>query len=281
MIRGYLIGCLALSVSLFWEPAEVQAQAPKEFSNSLGMKLVRINKGSFTMGSPEAEIGRAPDELEHPVTLRKDYYLGVCEVTQSQYQKVMRKNPSYFQGRRVDGESGDLPVEQVSWEDAVLFCKRLSELPEEKMAGRSYRLPTEAEWEFACRADSSSAYFFDTDPATLDEYAWFKKNSADRTHPVGTKKPNPWGLFDMHGNVAEWCSDWFAEYPTGEVFDPIGPKKETLRISRGGGWNFEAPKCRSASRDKDQPISRYVNLGFRVALDGATTPSPNQGSSQP
>ena len=156
-------------------------------------------------------IGRAPDELEHPVTLRKDYYLGVCEVTQSQYQKVMRKNPSYFQGRRVDGESGDLPVEQVSWEDAVLFCKRLSELPEEKMAGRSYRLPTEAEWEFACRADSSSAYFFDTDPATLDEYAWFKKNSADRTHPVGTKKPNPWGLFDMHGNVAEWCSDWFAE----------------------------------------------------------------------
>ena len=147
---------------------QLQAQTPKEITNSIGMKLVLIPKGTFMMGSPESEEGRDKnDETQHEVTISKDYYLGVYEVTQAQYEKMMGKNPSYFQGAKVGNENANLPVEKISWDDAVEFCKKLSDLPEEKKVGRVYRLPTEAEWEYACRAGSKTAYSFDDEEGLI------------------------------------------------------------------------------------------------------------------
>ena len=206
----FILGMIQLS-------SQTYAQSPKEIVNSIGMKLVLIPKGTFTMGSPESEQYRFELEAQHEVTISKDYYLGLTEVTQGQYEKVMGTNPSYFRGNKVQGESSNHPVEEVSWEDAVEFCKKLSELPEEKKAGRVYRLPTEAEWEYACRAGSKTAYSFGADSKSLVDYAWFRENSGYQTHPVGEKKANAWGLYDMHGNVWEWCSDWYGEYPKGTV----------------------------------------------------------------
>ncbi len=195
----------------------------KEITNSIGMKLVLIPKGTFQMGSPIEEAGADNDEHLHQVTISKDYYLGVTEVTQGQYKKVMGVNPSRFQRLAFASDSSMYPVESVSWEDAVEFCKRLSELPEENKAGRVYRLPTEAEWEYACRAGSKTAFYFGDDLELIGAYAWHAANSGGRTHPVGEKKPNAWGLHDMHGNVWEYCSDWFDDYPEGAVTDPVGP----------------------------------------------------------
>jgi formylglycine-generating enzyme required for sulfatase activity len=249
-----------------------KAQAIKEITNSIGMKLVLISKGTFMMGSPESEKGRDDVETQHEVTISKDYYLGVYEVTQAQYEKVIGKNPSQFQGGRVGNENADLPVEQVSWDDAVEFCKKLSELPEEKKAGRVYRLPTEAQWEYACRAGSKSAYSFGESSKSLGDYAWFDKNSNGRTHPVGEKKANAWGLYDMHGNVWEWCSDWYGEYPNGALSDPTGPKEGSFRVFRGGSWRYVAADCRSAVRYRNGPSFRYYSIGFRVALSPSGIP---------
>ncbi len=244
------------------------AQAPKEITNSIGIKLVLIPKGTFTMGSPMEEEGAHHDERQHQVTISKEYYLGVTEVTQGQYEKVMGINPSYFQKRVLrNSDSSMYPVEQVSWKDAVEFCKRLTELPEEKQAGRIYRLPTEAEWEYACRAGSETAYSFGASSPSLGDYAWFVENSISQTNPVGVKKPNSMGLYDMHGNVWEWCSDWLGEYPNGVVSDPNGPKDGSLRVNRGGSWFDEAALCRSANRSGFEPSLRFDLFGFRVALN--------------
>jgi formylglycine-generating enzyme required for sulfatase activity len=265
------------------------------------MKLVLIPKGTFTMGSPIEEEGADEDEQQHQVTISKDYYLGVTEVTQGQFEKVMGTNPSYFQKRVIrKSDSSMYPVEQVSWEDAVEFCKRLSDLPEEKKAGRVYRLPTEAEWEYACRAGSKTAYSFGESARSLGDYAWIGNNSGSReldcdtlwakmknnpqeyldtllsagcaTHPVGEKKPNAWGLYDMHGNVWEWCSDWYGVYPKGAVKDPTGAKEGSKRVSRGGSWRNVAGLCRSASRGGGSPSRRYAIIGFRVALSSSGIP---------
>jgi formylglycine-generating enzyme required for sulfatase activity len=179
------------------------AQADREITNSIGMKLVLIPKGTFTMGSPEneqvGELSRELDEPQHEVTISQDYYLGVYEVTQAQYKKVMGENPSSFQGANVaerdpqtgrvlkEIDSSNHPVEMVSWQDAVKFCQRLSELPEEKKAGRVYRLPTEAEWEYACRAGSKKAFSFGNGVKSLSDHAWYRENSNLQTHPVGEK----------------------------------------------------------------------------------------------
>jgi formylglycine-generating enzyme required for sulfatase activity len=246
---------------------QLQAQSPKEITNSIGMKLVLIPKGTFMMGSPKSEEGRQKDETQHEVTISKDYYLGVTEVTQGQYQKVMGKNPSYFKKRIIrESDSSMYPVEAVSWEDAVEFCKKLSELPEEKKAGRVYRLPTEAEWEYACRSGSKSAYSFGESSKSLGDYAWFDGNSNGQTHPAGENKANAWSLYDMHGNVWEWCSDWYGDYPNGAVSDPVGPPGGSLRVFRGSGWFIEAARCRSALRYGSAPDNRFNFIGFRVAL---------------
>ena len=248
------------------------AQPPKTITNSIGMKLVLIPEGTFMMGSPESEEGRKENETQHEVTISKDYYLGVTEVTQAQYEKVIGKNPSYYQGAIVGNENADLPVEQVSWDDAVEFCKKLSELPEEKNAGRVYRLPTEAQWEYACRAGSKTAYSFDDEEGLLYEHGWFNRNSSDRTHTVGLLEPNAWGLYDMHGNVWEWCSDRYGEYPKGALSDPTGPKEGSYRVSRGGGWLSGAAGCRSAYRYWDYPSLRDGIIGFRLALSPSGIP---------
>ncbi len=245
---------------------QLQAQSPKEITNSIGVKLVLIPKGTFMMGSPESEQGRNENETQHEVTISKDYYLGVYEVTQAQYEKVMGKNPSHFQGAKVGNENADLPVEMVSWDEAVKFCKKLSDLPEEKKAGREYRLPTEAEWEYACRAGSKTAYSFDDEEGLLPEYGWFNRNSSRRTHTVGLLEPNAWGLYDMHGNVWEWCSDRHGEYPKGAVSDPTGPKEGSFRVYRGGSWFIDAADCQSAYRNGGDPSLRFRYVGFRLAL---------------
>jgi formylglycine-generating enzyme required for sulfatase activity len=242
------------------------AQSPKELTNSIGMKLLLIPKGTFTMGSPESEQGRQKEEVQHEVTISKDYYLGVYEVTQAQYEKVMGKNPSLYQGALVGNLDADLPVEKVSWDDASGFCKKLSDLPEEKKAGRKYRLPTEAEWEYACRAGSKTAYSFDDEEGLLPEYGWFNRNSSDRTHTVGLLEPNAWGLYDMHGNVSEWCSDLYGEYPKVSVSDPVGPREGSHRVIRGGSWLYLSEDCRSATRSHSDPLGSGTYGGFRVAL---------------
>jgi formylglycine-generating enzyme required for sulfatase activity len=240
-------------------------EAAKELVNSIDMKLVLIPKGTFMMG-PESAEGRTERKTQHQVTLTNDFYLGVTEVTQAQYQKVMGENPSRFQNDKIKGDSSNHPVEKVSWLDAVDFCNRLSELPEEKKAGRVYRLPTEAEWEHACRAGSKTAYFFGDEAQSLSEYAWFGINGDSQTHPVGSKKPNAWGLYDMHGNVWEWCSDWYSDYPEKPVIDPTGPSKATDHVVRGGSYANEPTGCRSATWSCFRPKDRFLHLGFRVAL---------------
>ena len=172
---------------------------------------------------------------------------------------MMGKSPSKF-------KAPQNPVEQVSWDEAVEFCRKLSELPEEKSAGYAYRLPTEAEWEYACRAGTTTKYSFGDSDSELDEYAWYGKAEAlgGTTHPVGEKKPNAWGLYDMHGNVWEWCQDWHGKYLSGPVTDPTGPSSGSFRVFRGGGWSFISQDCRSAFRSGFSPGSRSHYLGFRV-----------------
>jgi len=216
-----------------------------------GVELKWIAPGSFQMGSPYSSE-------KYRVSLSSGYWLGATEVTQGQWQSVMGSNPSSFKG-------SNLPVEQVSWEDAMEFCRKLTE--RERAAGRlaeglSYTLPTESQWEYACRAGTSGEYAGD-----LDAMGWYDKNSGRRqTHPVGIKRANGWGLYDMHGNVWEWCSDWYGSYPSGSVTDPTGANTGSSRVCRGGCWGDSARRCRSASRSSGLPGGRSRYLGFRLAL---------------
>ena len=242
----------------------------KVLTNSIGMKLVLIKGGSFIMGGDPAREDVDTDERQFKATISKDFYIGVFEVTQSQYAKVMGTNPSQFQGKRVNGSTSSFPVEQVSWNDAVRFCKKLSERSEERAAGRTYRLPTEAEWECACRAGTETSFSFGDDPGRLGEYAWFASNGQERTHEVGKKKPNAWGLHDMHGNAWEWCADWFDYYPRASTVDPTGPPTGSDRVYRGGSWNYGPHYSRSANRTATAGDFRgfpFLSISFRVAMD--------------
>ena len=242
------------------QPTRAEA---KVISNSIGMTLVGIPAGEFMMGSPDsASYAHSNEKPQHRVRITKPFYLGAYEVTQGQYEKVMGKNPSFK-------KSGpDAPVEGVSWDDAQEFCRKLSELAGEKEAGRRYRLPTEAEWEYACRAGSAEKYCYGGDGSRLGDYAWYSNNSDGMTHQVGQKKPNAWGLYDIHGNVWEWCVDWYGSgyYAISPMDDPAGPATGSYRVGRGGGWGGDADDCRSAYRLGPEPGSRGNFLGFRVAV---------------
>ncbi len=248
----------------------LEAKANNGITNSMGMKLVPIARGKFQMGSLFREEGYRLAEQRHEVTLTRDYYLGAFEVTQAQYSKLMGNNPGYFQGDLVGNvDSSNHPVDRVSWEDAVEFCKRLSELPEERAAGRVYRLPTEAEWEYACRAGSNAPFGFGG-LELVDDYGWFSSNCNGISQPVGRKDPNAWGLYDMHGNVMEWCSDWAGDYPEGAVSDPTGPKEGYSRMIRGGAWLTPAVLGKSGNRAFHfPPDTRSDYVGFRVALSSS------------
>jgi formylglycine-generating enzyme required for sulfatase activity/serine/threonine protein kinase len=245
-----------------------------ETTNSIGMKLVLIPPGDFQMGSPQDENGRYDDEgPQHWVRITKPFYLGVYAVTQEEYERVMGNNPSGFK-KSEEADKQRFPVENVSWEDAKKFCEQLSALPKEREQGHVYRLPTEAQWEYACRAGSITRYCFGDDVSKLKDYAWYGSNGG--THPVGKKRPNAFGLYDMHGNVWQWCEDWFGSYAASAVVDPTGPASGSCRVDRGGGWDVVAGGCRSAYRF-DSPGLRGYSLGFRVSLVLAEENDSKQG----
>ena len=230
--------------------------------------LVFIPPGTFRMGSPTDEVDRFDWEgPQTAVTISRGFWMGKYEVTQGEYEAVMGSNPSWFTGDTT------LPVEQVSWFDATDYCGALTQ--RERAAGRIgtnsvYRLATEAEWEYACRAGTSDRRFsYGDDPGytNLANYAWYDGNSGYMTHPVGEKLPNPWGLHDMHGNVWEWCQDWWSySLPGGIAVDPQGPATGSDRVVRGGVWYYYARCCRSASRTYDYPDYWDIDFGFRVLL---------------
>ncbi|MDA7617961.1 formylglycine-generating enzyme family protein [Verrucomicrobia bacterium] len=228
----------------------------------LNMQMMAIHGGTFVMGSPEDEQHREDDEgPQTTVNITKPFWLGKTEVTQAQWKAVMGNSPSHFKG-------DDLPVEMVSWNDAVDFCEKLNEMKRDTLPdGYHYTLPTEAQWEYACRAGTTTRFSYgnDTGYSQLGDYAWYDDNSSGKTHPVGEKLPNDWGLHDMHGNVWEWCLDWYGDYTGGSVLDPQGPQSGTYRVNRGGSWFILARYCRSAFRSGLRPDSTDY-LGVRVAL---------------
>jgi formylglycine-generating enzyme required for sulfatase activity len=270
---------LLISLVIGSSAVHLRAEQPKSVRNSAGMKLILIPAGQFTMGSAKKHEG-VPDETQHEVIISKPFYIGAFEVTQGEWKKLMGSNPSHFQGdkltmRRTQAgkplkiDSGRYPVESISWVEAVEFCKKLSESPAEMKAGRVYRLPTEAEWEYACRAGSQHDYAFGEKPEPLPKNDWVLSNSEGHTHPVGEKKANAWGLFDVHGNVREWCEDNLDVYPTGEVKDPRGPKSNLSgnRVFRGGSWHNAPEMCRISLRSSGLPIDKNYQIGLRIAAD--------------
>lgn len=222
-----------------------------------GIVVRWIPSGRFTMGSPASEEGRFSVETPHEVVLSRGFFMAETECTQRQWESLMGGNPSGFQGP-------DLPVEQVSWNEAMEFCRRLTEVHQREgrlAPGWIWRLPTEAEWEYASRAGSVGPRH-----GELDAIAWHEGNSGKRTHAVRGREPNDWGLYDTIGNVFEWCLDWQGEYPSGPQLDPAGSESGTSRVGRGGSWSQGPRKCRSASRNSGEPQVTVDVLGFRPAL---------------
>ncbi len=248
------------------EPVEETGSAPEEtevddssYINSIGIEFVKISAGDFLMGAPEEEKYSDKDERPvHQVTITKDFYIGVYEVTQEQWEEVMGSNPSYFTG------DSSLPVEKVSWDDANDFVEELNKMENTD----TYRLPTEAEWEYTARAGTDTAFSFGDDPTMLTNYGWYDDNSEDKTRPVGMKKANPWGLYDVHGNVAEWVLD---EYHSKYHNAPSDGSEWTggvdRRVFRGGSWENAEVNCRSASRDSIGEGSRTNYIGLRLVKE--------------
>ncbi len=234
-------------------------------------RMVRILPGTFMMGSPPTEEGREEDEIQHEVRITRPFLLSATEITQNQYEQILGVNPSRH------GGDPELPAENMSWTDAAFFCNRLSRATglEEcyRISGQKvtwpkglrchgYRLPTEAEWEYAARAGQTGSY---PGAQTLNELGWHKDNAAGASHRVGVKMPNPWGLYDMSGNVWEWVWDWLGEYPAGPESDPLGPETGTQKLDRGGSWDTVRANLRSANRGWSKPSSHISSRGFRVA----------------
>ena len=234
--------------------------------NSIGMEFVYITPGTFMMGSPVTEKGRNKNERRHQVTLSNGFFMQTTPVTQGQWKKIMNDNPSYF---KKCGD--DCPVEEVSWNDTKEFIKKLNDKDQQN----NYRLPTEAEWEYAARAGTETATYVgeidavnDKNEPMLDKIAWYNENSKRTTHPVAKKKPNDWGLFDMLGNVWEWCEDIYGEYNDESETDPKGASSGSSRVVRGGSWHDDARGCRAADRGRFDPGDRDLNLGFRLLRIG-------------
>jgi formylglycine-generating enzyme required for sulfatase activity len=251
--------------------------------NSIGMRFKRIAPGRFMMGSPKDEAGRGDDEPRHAVEITEPFHMGVYPVTQQEYAQVMGTNPSFFSatggGRQVvrGRDTSRHPVERVSWEDTQAFCESLSDLPEERRAGRAYRLPTEAEWEYACRGGATEPTPFALGPSLSSRQANFNGAAPynapagpnlGRTTPVGSYPANRFGLYDMHGNVWQWCADWYDDdaYQNGAARDPRGPESGNRRVLRGGSWRDEGNRCRCAERHKSLPSFKDQAYGFRVVL---------------
>ena len=256
-----------------WRPAEstLPGQLRLDLGNKVTMNLVLIPSGKFLMGSPAGEKGRSEDEgPQHEVTISKPFHMGVYTVTQGQWKAIMGTTLAQQRDKAnkdwpLYGEGDDHPMYYVSWDEAVEFCKKLSQ-----KTGKTVSLPTEAQWEYACRAGSKTRFSFGDDDDKLSDYAWYTKNSDTKTHPVGQKKPNDFGLYDMHGNVWQWCADWYDKdyYANANKSDPQGPGSGSFRVLRGGGWVIDPQYCRSAFRDWFSPSGRHRSfVGFRVSVD--------------
>jgi len=248
-------------------------QLTLDLGGGVAMKLLLIRPGEFMMGSPNSEPARDPDEgPQHWVRITRPFYMGVTEVTNAQYDQFVKESgydgsgdadSDYMRHHRdwsqYASPAADYPVVCVSWNNAQAFCRWLAQ-----ESSMTVRLPTQAEWEYACRAGTQTRFSFADTDAQLGDYAWYIGNSNNQTRPVGQKKPNAWGLHDMHGNVWEWCQDWYGSYPTGAVDDPTGPTNGEYPVGRGGSWNNDPRYCRSANRRRRNPtLSSYCN-GFRV-----------------
>jgi formylglycine-generating enzyme required for sulfatase activity len=296
LLLGLFLWSRRNAVRLF-QPDEEQIQfaatagLPLEITNSVGMVFRLIPPGTYRMGSPPDEPGRKDDEGQHSARIPHPLYVAVTETTQEQYLEVMEENPSWFEG------GGDTPVENMRWEQIVEFCNRLSAreglAPAHlRAAGRwtirldrgGYRLPVEAEWEYACRARTTNAFYTAAASALPDaeralrRAGWYRANSGGKTRPVATREANRWGLFDMHGNVLEWCWDWHQPYPTTYDLPLTGPEQEgTFKVLRGGGWFDDLELCRSAARQVRRPRNAWKHAGFRcvrTAIPPAAPVSP-------
>jgi formylglycine-generating enzyme required for sulfatase activity len=296
MNRAVLAGLMGLSLACLLAAGQSkldQRGSDRLLTNSIGMKLAPIPAGKFLMGSPRDEAERDEIELQHEVEITRPFYLGVYEVTQSEYYRVMGKLASpaddptagraYFE--EWHGGDPDHPMENLRWTQAVAFCRKLTQRPAEKRAGRKYRLPSEAEWEYACRAGTSTPFHYGSSLSSRqanfngnDPFGGAAKGPFLRkTTKVGSYKPNAWGLFDMHGNVAEWCSDFYDPhyYKKSPKRDPTGPAKGALstdygdfyRVVRGGSWLDEGRGCRCAYRFRAMPQLPYRLIGFRVVCE--------------
>ena len=266
-----------------------------ELAPEVTLELVLLKGGTFIMGSPESEIGRwkGQGEDQRKVVITRPFYIAVFETTQAQYEAVMKRNPS------VRSRGPHLPVTDVSWQDAMDFCARLNLLTEKtRPANYKFTLPTEAQWEYACRARTTTSLNNGEDVQILGKHnspnlgllAWYGGNCGQGyktryyyydisrwkekqyedsryggSHTVGEKKPNKWGIYDMHGNVGEWCYDYYGPYPS-RGQDSVGPKTGEKRVCRGGRWSFVPEKCRSAARNPEDPTKRFIAVGFRLAL---------------
>jgi formylglycine-generating enzyme required for sulfatase activity len=241
-------------------PSDHHAQAASaktervDLGGGVTMEFVLIPSGSFQMGSLP-ETGDADETPRRQITLTQSFWLGKYEVTQEQWTQLMGANPSRFKGAQ-------LPVDTVSWNDCQRFLAKLHE-----KTGRNFSLPTEAQWEYACRAGGTTRWTVGDQPASLEDYAWFNKNSGDRTHPVGEKKANAWGLHDLYGNVGEWCADWYGNpYPQGDATDPRGPPNGQSKVIRGGAWGDDPINARSAYRNANGPDGAHDGIGFRCVM---------------
>jgi len=265
----YVVAALLLFLGTGFAQAQKARPSPPQFGRAFkrtspsGGKFVWIPGGTFKMGSPDTEFGRDSDETQHTVQLNPGFWILDHEVTQAEYQAVMGNNPSGFTG-------ANLPVEMVTWADAVDFCKKLTDRDRKAgwiLASQRYRLPTEAEWEYAARGKTTGSIY-----GAVDSVAWWDANSGFQTHPVRTKAPNAWGLYDMMGNVQEWCADWYGPYYPEALdgvlfeFNPKGPASGPGRVSRGGSWNTRQNSMRSASRNFYGGAHRFIDLGFRPVL---------------
>ncbi len=259
----------SLATATAAEPKEAEGKTtgpPKELTVDLGkgikLEMVLIPAGEFLMGLPGSEKSAIADEIPHRVRITRPFYLGKYLVTQEQWEALMGNNPSHFRGPKN-------PVESISWNDCQQFLETLN--AKSRTSEGKFQLPTEAQWEYACRAGSKTKYCFGDDETILGDYGWYKKNSGDTTHPVGEKKSNAWGLYDMHGNVYEWCVDGFDSgyYQRSPTDDPTAPPGE-YRVIRGGCWgNYSAKGCESAIRIGMSPAALDAGTGFRVSLVSA------------
>lgn len=254
----------------------VEPEVKQDLKSPIEMAFVHVTGGTFTMGDI-AGVGLSVEQPVHAVTLTHDFSIGKYEVTQAEYMAVMHDNPSYFTG------NNRLPADNISWYDAIHFTNILSirsglapcyDSDGNVVGGdgnpyecEGYRLPTEAEWEYATRAGTTTPFSFGENDADLSDHAWYAQNAGSRTHPVGEKQPNPWGLYDVHGNVWEWAYDRYApQYKSdGPETDPIGSPSGTERVKRGGSWDRSPEYLRPAFRSGYEPAYAYYNFGFRVA----------------